>query len=342
MRPRHAWLIALPNVFLSCAITVFVSFTAIQFALFQQATTVPFGLPNETFAVRVRRSGPPLQASEGAGIRRELVRLLGATDAILVWVGEDFGLAVHDPNGFFAARPLRQGGYFDRADFGSELPSVLVKYGTPLYRMIADGSVIVGGAKATVRGVYDQNHPLYTREQFYVVSFLNTTSLQATYYLSSDLHVVSGIVDLLSRHGYTAQVIPATHSVASALRGLLSPQYTMTAAGLVFLWFNCFLVYFVMFTRFGKMFSVHMHFGATKTTLRNKLVAMAWLPMGMGTLLGIVTYAVMFRLSDGLSLVSLPAWVVPTAFALSLAMSTMLLVGAFSCQKIWATEVGKL
>lgn len=333
----HGWLIALANVFLACAVTVFMSFTAIQLIRYDRAVSVPFGLPDESVAVRVDRSVPPPQISEVAGVRREIVRLLGESETVLVWVGSDLGLAVYDSMGFFSKNKLLKGQYFDRGDFSGEVPAVLVKYESPLYRMIDDGLVMVSGTKTTVRGIYGQGHPLYTEEHTCVVIFANTTSLQGTYYFISDSHVVSEIVGLLEQQGYSATVIPTTYSVATALRMFLNPQYIMTAAGLVFICFNCFMLYFVHLTRLGKVFFIHRRFGATKRKLRDRFLSHAWPPIGIGTLLGIISYAMPFRLSDGLSLSSLPVWVAPIAAMFNMICSTALLITAFSMQKIWRT-----
>jgi len=332
MKNKHSGIIALMNVFFACAMAVFVSYIVIQLG---QALTVPFGLPEETVVVRVLKSGPG--SGDIESISNEMIDLLKNSDTTLVYLDNDYGIGVYDPTGYYASDPLVLGDYFAAGDFGQRIASVLVKLDSPMHRMLTHGSTIVNGAIVSVKGVYGKGHALYTRGQSYVYSFSSTTSLQGTYYFCNNSAAALEILALLNKNGYTCSVIPSKQSVGSALRDV---YFVSITAGLIFIYFNCFLAYYVLLSRYETFFSIHLRFGATKMTLLARLVAAALPAVSIGSLLGVTVFTSIFRsFFDGLT--SSLVWI-PITIATGIASSTLLIVIAFFTQRFWGAKVGQL
>jgi len=339
---RHGWVIVLATLFLSCAITVFTSFTAIQLILFRQALSMPYGLPEEAVAFRVRRHAPPSQVHEVESALSEVARILAASDTVLVLEGVDFGLALYDPKGYFAGYPLEQGEYFGRDDFYSDLPMALVSYESPLHHMTQQGFTMIEGKMMQVRGVYGREHPFFTDERSFVVSLLHSSSLLGTWYFSRDSHLVVDVTSLLQSRGYITQVVAAKPDEGVARRRMFNPLYVMVVAGLVFMFFNIFLANFVLLSRYRNHFAIHVRFGATRGRLLAKVLLSGLGPICLGALLGAGLYAISFRLSDGFNLVFLPAWVAPLSIAITIIASLSLWGIAFLAQRVRTMDMGEL
>ncbi|MBS3873184.1 MAG: hypothetical protein KGZ92_00820 [Firmicutes bacterium] len=337
---RHGWVIVFATLFLSCAITVFTSFTAIQLILLRQALSMPYGLPEEAVAVRVRRHAPPSQLHEVESTLSEVARILAASDTVLVLEGLDFGLAVYDPTGHFAGYPLAQGEYFGRGDFYSGLPMALVRYESPLHHMTQQGITMVEGKMMQVRGVYGREHPFFSDQRSFVVSLLHSSSLLGTWYFSKDSHLVADVMALLQGRGYGTQVVAAKPDEGVARRRMFNPLYAMVVAGLVFMFFNIFLANFVLLSRYRNHFAIHVRFGATRSRLLAKVLFCGLGPICLGALLGAGLYAVTFRLSDGFNLAFLPTWVAPLSIAVTIIASLALWCIAFLAQRVRTMDIG--
>ncbi|MDP3488128.1 MAG: hypothetical protein Q8S19_09385 [Bacillota bacterium] len=334
MKNKHSGIIALMNVFLTCAMAVFVSYIVIQ--LGQAALTVPFRLPEETVVFTVSKVGP-VGTGDVESIANHMVDLLKKSNTTLVYLDSDYGIGVYDPAGYFASQPLVLGDYFALGDFGQRVAPVLVKLDSPMHRMLSHGSTIVNGAVVSVKGVYGKAHALFTRGQSYIFSFLSTASLEGTYYFSSNSDAVGEVLALLGKNGYRCSAVLATQSGWSALRNMYS---VMIAAGLTFICFNCFLAYYLLLSRYESFFSIHLRFGATKRTLLAGLLTVALPASSSGSMLGVSMFAVTFR-SYFEGLTSSLVWI-PIAVAVSIASSVLLIIIAFLTQRFWAAKVGQL
>lgn len=115
-----------------------------------------------------------------------------------------------------------------------------------------------------VRGAFGEGHPLYTSAQFYVYTFMSTTTIEGTYYSSRSAVAVREILTLLISHGYTYTEVPFIQGAGSVLRGM---YLVLMTAGKIFIGFNCFCAYFVILSRHRAVFCIHRRFGATPKAL---------------------------------------------------------------------------
>jgi len=320
-------------MFLSCAIAVFVSYIVIQL---DRALAAPFGLPTEsvTFRVRPRRVGG-VGGGELANIASQIAGLLQKEGTTLVYVDNDYGIGLQDPTGYFASEPLAQGAYFTADDFNYPDAITLVRLNSPTYRMLMQDSTVVNGRVLPVQGVFGEDHPLYTRAQFYVYNFRSTTTIEGTYYFSRNSQAVGEVLTLLSTHGYTYNKVPFRQGARSVLRDL---YLVLMTAGIIFIGFNCFFAYFVILSRHRAVFCIHRRLGATPKALLARLLVATLPSMGLGSLLGVTTFAVVFRefLGDFTSV-----WM-PIAVIASVTASAFLLVATFLSQRIGGAKEGRL
>ncbi|MTI94106.1 MAG: hypothetical protein FH749_01255 [Firmicutes bacterium] len=333
MTRKNYLLIALVSVFLACALSVYWMYTDVRL---QALTVPPFGFGDNYTAINVYKHDY-IEPDEAQDLLSSIFDLVQESDTLLIY--ETYNrLALYDPAGIYGEEPLVEGGYLERDDFMPEASAVLIKAGSSAHDMLSDGVTIVGGQWAPVRGVYDREHPLHTLQHDKIEIFFAIADVQGTYYFPGESDSIQPIVSLLNENDYTVDYLPPPDSMGSALHSMASGvPYAPMIFGVLFLFFNSFLVYYILISRQARIFSIHHRFGATKRSILARVLTNTLPSVITGALLGTLLFYGVFHsfYRDSID-ISLFAGVI----GVTVASSVLLFLLAFQLQNYWKNGAG--
>lgn len=320
MSKKYYILIALLNVLIACAVSVY--WISIEIGMLKNEVS-PFGLDDNHVVINVDNQREPGICSEDQDLLTEIYDVCAADSTLLLYTNFEYGVGLYDPQGSYAHEPLVSGSYFKPVDFQPGTAAVLVKTGSSHHRMIKNGGTIVDGALTPVRGVYDRRHPLFSSNQEYIYNYFSSVSLAGTYYFTEDSEAVKRIVSLLEKEGFTCD-----YATPPGILNSVDPIFTTS---MLFIYFNCFLVYYILISRQSRVHAIQITFGATRGRIRARLMKEALLPITVGSLLGASGF---FR-APYIDLIDLSPGGFTGAVAANIVCSALTLLAAFQLQRHW-------
>lgn len=293
---KNKFIILIVNIFVACALMLFISAAVMHL---DYAVESPFGLVDNYMAFIVSKH-QPIDDGEVQSMLNEMYTILQHNGILLIFNNFDsLGTGLYDPMGYYAYASLYSGDYFDPDDFSQNTSWVLIKSDSSAHHMLNQGSTILDGVLRPVKGIYDNNHPLYSDHCEYIFNFFSATDIRGRYYVQGiDTDCMEQIVVLLQDNGYIINFIDTENKPGSMLLGMFTGILPVMAAGMVFIYFNYFLLYLNILSRYKRVFMIHLWFGATNMRILVQLVAGNALPIISGSLLATILPIWLFRFSD--------------------------------------------
>lgn len=159
-----------------------------------------------------------------------------------------------------------------------------------------------------------------------IYNYFSSVSLAGTYYFTEDSEAVKRIVSLLEKEGFTCDY--------AAPPGILNSVDPIFTTSMLFIYFNCFLVYYILISRQSRVHAIQITFGATRGRIRARLMKEALLPIAAGSLLGAVLIWGFFR-APYMDLIDLSPGGFTCVVAANIVCSVLTLLAAFQLQRHW-------
>lgn len=255
----------------------------------------PYGI-NEDCAIFNVYKHSGVSEEEISEMLEEMSDVLLGSSTTFLYEGVLPGAGLYDPAGLFGGNNLIGGTYFDTSDFELvSVPIALVKTESSVHHILRDNKSYINGRPASIIGLYSADHPLYNSRNEYIFNFFSTNDLQGTYYIwNFKDNVINMLTDIFHHNDYN--VAHRVHSVdigqnlfTRLTQVLISDRFILfMAAGMLFIYYNCFMLYFVLISRLKRIFNIHFMVGATGMKIYVKLACKTLTLQFMGSLLGVL------------------------------------------------------
>ncbi|SES70140.1 hypothetical protein [Anaerobranca gottschalkii] len=288
------WLLVFLNTLCTGATAVFFLFTIFQLTI---AKETPFNFKESYNQLRITNIYT-INQSETVELKEKIHTLVSDQDVVIIMTNIDLvGLALYDPQGYFKQYPLKTGNYLDFYDplgENEEIHQILVKENSFLYNSMENNTIMLHGKEYKVVGVYSEDHPLATENTQYIYNFFSTIDLRGEYVIYTENEkLIDEIIILFDNSEYKIKIfeLKKENLFITFLNQVITiPLYLTSFIGIIFIYFNYYLYFNVFLSKFSKISSIHLRFGATKFKLLLEYSKEILMSLTIGSGLGSIFY----------------------------------------------------